>query len=131
MGPGDPGHWHVQPLGAEPWAPGVTGTKCTGREGIRTPGNNPRAGPAPPPASRPSSGQKLGVHGSPFQRRRPPAVAKEDPRPAGTCSVASVSDAVLPPPAKTDLQLLSQKWVPSRPRPASQPVAATCWTAQP
>lgn len=37
----------------------------------------------------------------------------------------------LAPPAEADLQLLSQEWVPSWPRPASQPVAATCWTAQP
>lgn len=126
MGPGDPGRWHVRPLGAEPWVPGVTGTKCTGREGIWTPGNNPRAGPARPPAGRPRSGPKLGIRaavsarptGSPFQRRRPPAVAKEDPRPAGTCSVASFSDAVLP--------LLPRLTCSSCPRSGSPPSLVLC-----
>ena len=68
--PGDPGHWPVWPLGAEPRAPGVTGAECMGRERV---GEKPRAGLALPPASRPSSGQKLSVH------------AAVSTRPTGSC----------------------------------------------
>lgn len=133
--PGDPGHWPVWPLGAEPRAPGVTGAECMGRERVS---EKPRAGLALPPASRPSSGQKLSVH------------AAVSTRPTGSCfrydahqqwprktrgwqgsARLPLSQCSLAPPAEADLQLLSQEWVPSRPRPASQPVAATCWTAQP
>lgn len=52
--PGDAGHWPVRPLGAEPWVSGVTGAECMGCEGIS---EQPQAGLALPPASRPSSGQ--------------------------------------------------------------------------
>lgn len=133
--PGDPGHWPVRPLGAEPRALGVTGAECTGREGVS---EQPRAGLALPPASRPSSGQKLSVHatvsarptGLPFRYdahrqwlRKTQGWQRPARLPLSQCSLA--------PPAEADLQLLSQEWVPSRPCPASQPVAATCWTAQP